>query len=88
MAERYVEADGRRWRVYPSGFLTASPADEIGLFFVSGVGPGREVRVTRFRAAAGHARDAAIAALSEQRLRALFAMSQPSARSPEGGYRP
>ena len=48
MPTRTLTADGRTWRVFPSGFVTPYTADEFGLIFVSGEGDQREVRVTRF----------------------------------------
>jgi hypothetical protein len=87
MPGRHLEVDGRTWRVYPSGFLTQSSADEFSLIFVTGAGPSREVRFTRFTPPATRAREQALAELDEHALRRLFLMSQGSVRAPEAGYR-
>ena len=86
MPARTITIDGTSWRVQPSGFVTQYDADEQGVLFVRVSPPGRELRVTRFRPAGGRARDATLAAMGDDRLRDLFAMSQPSDTSPEGGY--
>lgn len=87
MPARRMTIAGRAWNVYPSGFLTQSVGDEFGLFFVTGRGPTREVRVTRYSPAGSRMREQSLAELDDAALRVLFAMSQPSARSPEAGYR-
>ncbi|MBL0172689.1 MAG: hypothetical protein IPP90_18670 [Gemmatimonadaceae bacterium] len=89
MPARCIRIDERDWRVYPSGFLTPSMADEFGLIFVHGQGEAREVRVTRYSPvaqAASTAREQSLAALSNRELTSLFRSSQPSERSPEAGY--
>lgn len=80
-------ADGREWRVQPTGFTTANNLDEVGLLFIHGAGRAREVRVTRFSPTGARARDRAIAELSDDKLRQLLRESQPSATAPETGYR-
>lgn len=87
MPSRHVHAAGRRWRVYPSGFLTQSVGDEFSLIFVSGEGEARVVRLTRFSPTATRSREQALAELTESQLERLFSMSQSSVRSPEAGYR-
>ncbi len=90
MPARRIRIEGREWHVFPSGFLTLSMADEFGLIFVHGHGVDREVRVTRYSpvASAGStAREQSLAALDDVELATLFHTSQPSARSPEAGYR-
>ena len=47
MPDRTIVINGNSWRVEPSGRVTSSDRDEIGLLFVRGSGDGREVRVTR-----------------------------------------
>lgn len=88
MPTRTLEIDGRRWAVYPSGYVTQYDADEFGLLFVHGTGDTREVRVTRYSPGATRAREQALAELSDADVRRLFALSQPSVRSPEAGYAP
>ena len=91
MPARRIHIDGREWRVYPSGFLTQPMADEFGLIFVHGEHEHREMRVTRYSPPANTARAAreqSLASLSDEYLNTLFRTSQPSARSPEAGYRP
>lgn len=87
MPTRHVIIEGREWRVYPSGFLTANIGDEFGLIFVAATGGDREVRVTRYSPVSGQAREQSLAALDDAELAALFRTSQPSERSPEAGYR-
>lgn len=86
MPSRKVEIDGRTWSVSPSGYITQYSKDEFGLFFTSGTGPGREVRVTRYSPQGTWSREQSFAELSEENLRALFEQSQPSFTSPEAGY--
>ncbi|HEY0930277.1 MAG TPA: hypothetical protein VGE27_10200 [Gemmatimonas sp.] len=88
MPTRHIRIDSRDWQVYPSGFLTQSVGDEFGLIFVTGKGNDREVRVTRYMPERTRAREQSLAELDEAQLRALFRMSQSSARAPEAGYRP
>jgi hypothetical protein len=91
MPARRIRIDGREWQVFPSGFLTQYVGDEFGLIFVHAQGAEREVRVTRYSpvgSAHGTAREASLALMNDSELEALFRMSQPSARSPEAGYRP
>ncbi len=90
MPARCIRIDGREWQVYPSGFLTQYGADEYGLIFVHTAGPEREVRVTRYSpvgSAHTTGREASLALMADEELLALFRTSQPSARSPEAGYR-
>jgi hypothetical protein len=91
MPARRIRIDGREWQVFPSGFLTQYVGDEFGLIFVHAQGAEREVRVTRYSpvgSAHGTAREASLALMDDIELETLFRMSQPSARSPEAGYRP
>jgi hypothetical protein len=87
MPGRSIDIDGRAWRVYPSGFITQYDADEYGLLFVHGSGDAAEVRVTRYSPRTTASREASLAELTDTDLRALFVQSQPSATSPEAGYR-
>lgn len=86
MPSRKIVIDGTTWDVLPSGFVTQSDADEFGVLFARGSGEGRELRVTRYRPGRTRAREQSLAECSEAELRELFACSQPSERSPEGGY--
>lgn len=86
MPVRVIIIDGTSWQVQPSGYVTQYDADEHGVLFVRSSPTGRELRVTRFTPANGRAREATLAAMSDDRLRELFAWSQPSDTSPEGGY--
>jgi hypothetical protein len=88
MPTRRVEIDGRRWEVYPSGYITQYDGDEYGLLFVHGTGDAREVRLTRYSPAGARGREQSLAECSDADLRRFFAMSQPSATSPEAGYAP
>jgi len=88
MANRSIVADGRTWNVFPSGFITQYDLDEFGLFFVTGSGDEREVRVTRYSPHGVRSREASLAEMSEAKLLELFGYSQPSFTSPEAGYAP
>lgn len=88
MPARSLDIDGRTWQVYPSGYITQYDADEFGLLFVRGVADEREVRVTRYSPTGTRSREQSLAELDEPALRRLFALSQPSAMSPEAGYAP
>jgi hypothetical protein len=87
MPARRITVDGREWQVYPSGFLTQYVGDEFGVIFVTGVGDDREVRVTRYSPVGTRAREQSLVELDVAQLVDLFRTSQPSARSPEAGYR-
>ncbi len=87
MPARRVSIEGREWQVYPSGFLTQYVGDEFGLIFVAGRGHEREVRVTRYSPTGTRSREQSLADLDDASLVGLFRTSQPSARSPEAGYR-
>jgi hypothetical protein len=87
MPSRPVVIDGRTWNVFPSGFITQYDADEYGLIFVHGTGDAAEVRVTRYSPRGSLSREASLSELDDETLRSLFAQSQPSATSPEAGYR-
>ncbi|MBX9927569.1 MAG: hypothetical protein K2X99_01540 [Gemmatimonadaceae bacterium] len=87
MPSRSILIDGAAWRVYPSGFVTQYDADEFALRFVKGEGEGKEERVTRYSPQGVRSREQSLADLTDADLRALFATSQPSVRSPEAGYR-
>ena len=69
-----------------SGFITQLTLDEFGLFFVSGTGDEREVRVTRYSPHGTRSREQSLLELSDADLARLFALSQPSDTSPEAGY--
>jgi hypothetical protein len=87
MPSRSLQIDGRTWQVFPSGFITQYDADEYGLLFVQGTGDAAEIRVTRYSPRGTVSREASLAELSDVELRQLFTQSQPSATSPETGYR-
>jgi hypothetical protein len=86
MPTRQVVIEGREWKVYPSGFLTANIGDEFGLIFVSTVDGAREIRVTRYSPTGTQSREQSLGSLDDGELTALFRMSQPGERSPEAGY--
>jgi hypothetical protein len=83
---RHIDIDGRRWQVYPSGFLTQYVGDEFGLIFVSGHGAERVVRVTRYAPVGARAREQSLAELSDADVERYFRESQTGERSPEAGY--
>jgi hypothetical protein len=86
MPARSLEVDGKKWEVYPSGYITQYTQDEFGLLFSRGAGEDREVRATRYSPQGSRSREQAFAELSESQLRELFEQSQPSFTSPEAGY--
>jgi hypothetical protein len=90
MLARTITADGKSWRVYPSGFVTQYDRDEFGLIFVYGTGgeAAREVRVTRYSPLRSRSREESFAQLTDGDLERLFGESQPSETSPEAGYVP
>lgn len=87
MPTRSFDVDGRKWEVYPSGYITQYTQDEYGLLFSSGDGKDREVRVTRYSPQGTRSREQAFAELSDAQLKDLFQQSQPSFTLPEAGYR-
>ena len=86
MPTRTLTADGRTWRVFPSGFTTIYNLDEYGLVFVAGEADRREVRVTRYSPVGTRSRERALMELSDDELVSLLAQSQPGQTSPEAGY--
>jgi hypothetical protein len=86
MPTRTISAEGKEWRVFPSGYVTQYEHDEFGLMFIAGTGSGREVRVTRYSPQGVRSREQSLAELSDIELTRLFAQSQPSFTSPEAGY--
>jgi len=87
MPTRRITIDGRSWDVFPSGWITANEHDEFGLMFISGSGPEREVRVTRYSPQGVRSREQSLAEMGDDRLLELLRASQPSETSPEAGYR-
>jgi len=86
MPTRTLNADGKEWRVFPSGYITQNEHDEFGLMFIAGTGDAREVRVTRYSPQGARSREQSLAELSDAALTRLLAESQPSFTSPEAGY--
>lgn len=87
MPTRTIEVDGKRWTVTHSGRITQYDRDEFSLVFMTGDGPEREIRVTRYSPQGARWRDQSLAELSDEALARLFEFSQPSFTSPEAGYR-
>ena len=86
MPIRSITVDGRPWRVLPSGRVTQYDRDEFSLMFISGTGPDRIVRVTRYSPQGARFREQSLAELSDADLARLLSESQPSDTSPEAGY--
>lgn len=86
MPTRTITADGREWRVFPSGYVTQYDRDEFGLMFITGSGATREVRVTRYSPRGVRSREQSLAEMSDNEVVLLFTQSQPSFTSPEAGY--
>ena len=87
MPTRTISADGKEWRVFPSGYVTQNEHDEFGIMFIAGTGDQREVRVTRYSPQGARSREQSLAELPESDVLRLFRESQPSYTSPETGYR-
>jgi hypothetical protein len=86
MPSRTITAAGKTWLVFPSGRVTANDRDEFGLIFVSGTGPQRQVRVTRYSPVGARSRERSLLELSDGDLERLLVSSQPSETSPEVDY--
>ncbi len=86
MPIRKISVDGDEWSVATSGFVTQYDQDEFGLLFTRGTGDGRETRVTRYSPLGARSREESFAELTEEKLKELFAQSQPGFTSPEAGY--
>jgi hypothetical protein len=86
MPTRTINAGGKQWRVFPSGYVTQNEHDEFGLMFIAGTGDQREVRVTRYSPLGARSREQSLAELSDNELLRLLGQSQPSFTSPEAGY--
>ncbi len=86
MPSRAITVDGKRWLVFPSGRITQYDRDEFGLIFVSGTGPDREVRVTRYSPQGARSRERSLVEMSDADLARLLGFAQPSDTSPEANY--
>jgi hypothetical protein len=86
MPTRTVTLEGRRWSVFPSGWVTQYDRDEFALVFVSGVGVEREVRVTRYSPMGARTREQSLVEMNDAEVARLFGYSQPSDTSPEADY--
>ena len=86
MPVRTILGDGARWDAMPSGRVTQYDRDEFALLFVTGTGESRQVRVTRYSPQGARWREQSLAEMSDEDLKRLFEMSQPSFTSPEAGY--
>lgn len=84
MADRVIEASGRRWRVALSGRRTQYVKDELGIVFSAA--DGSERRIARFSPLATKSPELAFGGLTDRDLRTLLARSQPASTSPELGY--
>lgn len=87
IATRTITQAGARWAVAPSGFVTQFVGDEFGIVFTRLDADATEVRFSRYSPGGTRSREASFESLSDATLLRLLAMSQPSARAPEGGYR-
>ena len=67
--------DGKAWRVFPSGYLTAYVGDEFALIFVAGSGADRELRVTRYSPTDVRSREQSFVEMSDADLGRLFELS-------------
>jgi len=86
MPSRTIQAAGKSWLVYPSGRVTQYDRDEFALLFISGTGPDREVRVTRYSPHGTRSREESLIEMTDADVARLFELSQSSDTSPEAGY--
>ena len=86
MPTRSITLAGRSWQVMPSGRVTQYDRDEFALFFISGSGVDREIRVTRYSPHGTRSREQSLVEMTDTDLARLFEQSQPSDTSPEAGY--
>ena len=86
MPTRTITANGKTWRVFPSGRDTHNDRDEFALIFVAGDGSDRQVRVTRYSPVGARSRERSLVEMSDADLQRLFTNSQPSDTSPEADY--
>ena len=86
MPTRSINLAGRSWQVLPSGRVTQYDRDEFALLFISGTGPDREIRVTRYSPHGARSREQSLIEMSDADVARLFELSQPSDTSPEAGY--
>lgn len=86
MARRRIVVDGETWEVVPSGRVTFSGRDQVGIAFQQGTGPDRKRRFSRFAPVGSRGADAALAELSDARLAELLRTSQPAWTAPEAAY--
>ena len=86
MPTRTITANGKTWRVFPSGRVTQNDRDEFALIFVAGDGSDRQVRVTRYSPVGARSRERSLVEMSDADLQRLFTNSQPSDTSPEADY--
>lgn len=86
MPVRTLTANGKSWRVVPSGRVTQLDRDEFALLFIAGAGDHREVRVTRYSPHGVRSRELALAQMTDAELQRLFECSQASFTSPEADY--
>jgi hypothetical protein len=84
---RSVVHNGVRWTAAPSGFVSQFVGDEFGIVFERTDDNRREVRFSRYSPGSVRSREASFSTLTDAALLQLLLTSQPSARSPEGGYR-
>lgn len=86
MPTRALAIDGEMWEVTPAGYSTVYGKDQFGLAFVSGAGPARKRRFTRYAPVGSRSPDAALAELSDATLLDLWRHSQPAWTAPESAY--
>ncbi|HKW49808.1 MAG TPA: hypothetical protein VJN70_20290 [Gemmatimonadaceae bacterium] len=86
MPTRTISADGRTWRVLPSGRVTQYDRDEFALVFISGEAANRIVRVTRYSPQGSRSREQSLSEMTDADLQRMLSQSQPSDTSPEADY--
>src|SRR5579859_4822704 len=71
MPQRTVGIDGETWEVTPSGYSTVYGKDQFGLVFISGTGPERKRRFTRYAPVGNRSPDAALGVVRRRAARSL-----------------
>jgi hypothetical protein len=83
MPTRSITLAGRNWQVMPSGRVTQYDRDEFALLFISGTGPDREVRVTRYSPHGTRSREESLLEMTDATWRACSRSRSRATRLPK-----